>query len=199
MNLTGIGYMELGFRNFSNSKHPIQTEEDLKGLKIRGYNPLQIKAWESVGVNTTSVSWNELFTSLQQRLIDGQECATNSFYTEKFYEAQKYWSLTRHVFTNFLWYASSDFMDSLSESDQAFIMKCAQEAIDYNWELADLSEAEILRELEEEGFPVNEVDISVRRRLGEKINAVIREDIIANCGTDTYNMLMDAVAAERRE
>ena len=78
-------------------------------------------------------------------------------------------------------------------------MKCAQEAIDYNWELADLSEAEILRELEEEGFPVNEVDISVRRRLGEKINAVIREDIIANCGTDTYNMLMDAVAAERRE
>ena len=199
MNLTGIGYMELGFRNFSNSKHPIQTEEDLKGLKIRGYNPLQIKAWESVGVNTTSVSWNELFTSLQQRLIDGQECATNSFYTEKFYEAQKYWSLTRHVFTNFLWYASSDFMDSLSESDQAFIMKCAQEAIDYNWELADLSEAEILRELEEEGLPVNEVDISVRRRLGEKINAVIREDIIANCGTDTYNMLMDAVAAERRE
>lgn len=199
MNLTGIGYMELGFRNFSNSKHPIQTEEDLKGLKIRGYNPLQIKAWESVGVNTTSVSWNELFTSLQQRLIDGQECATNSFYTEKFYEAQKYWSLTRHVFTNFLWYASSDFMDSLSESDQAFIMKCAQEAIDYNWELADQSEAEILRGLEEEGFPVNEVDISVRRRLGEKINAAIREDIIANCGTDTYNMLMDAVAAERRE
>lgn len=199
MNLTGIGYMELGFRNFSNSKHPIQTEEDLKGLKIRGYNPLQIKAWESVGVNTTSVSWNELFTSLQQRLIDGQECATNSFYTEKFYEAQKYWSLTRHVFTNFLWYASSDFMDSLSESDQAFIMKCAQEAIDYNWELADQSEVEILRGLEEEGFPVNEVDISVRRRLGEKINAAIREDIIANCGTDTYNMLMDAVAAERRE
>ena len=95
MNLTGIGYMELGFRNFSNSKRPIQTEEDLKGLKIRGYNPLQIKAWESVGVNTTSVSWNELFTSLQQRLIDGQECATTSFYTEKFYEAQKYWSPCR--------------------------------------------------------------------------------------------------------
>lgn len=199
MNLTGIGYMELGFRNFSNSKRPIQTEEDLKGLKIRGYNPLQIKAWESVGVNTTSVSWNELFTSLQQRLIDGQECATTSFYTEKFYEAQKYWSLTRHVFTNFLWYANEDFMNSLSDSDRAFIMECAQEAIDYNWELADQSEEEILKQLEDAGFPVNDVDISVRRQLGEKINASIKGDIIANCGEDTYNMLMAAVAAERRE
>lgn len=199
MNLTGIGYMEMGFRNFSNSKRPIRVEEDLKGLKIRGYNPLQIKAWESVGVNTTSVSWNELFTSLQQRLIDGQECATTSFYTEKFYEAQKYWSLTRHVFTNFLWYANSDFMDSLSDSDRAFIMECAQEAVDYNWELADQSESEILEELEAEGFLINDVDISVRRNLGEKINGAIKDDIISNCGADVYNMLMDAVANERRE
>ena len=46
---------------------------------------------------------------------------------------------------------------------------------------------------------VNDVDISVRRQLGEKINASIKGDIIANCGEDTYNMLMAAVAAERRE
>ena len=198
-NLTGIGYMELGFRNFSNSKRPIQSEADLKGLKIRGYNPLQIKAWESVGVNTTSVSWNELFTSLQQKLIDGQECATTSFYTEKFYEAQKYWSLTRHVFTNFLWYANSDFMNSLSESDRAFLMECAQEAIDYNWELADQSETEILQKLKDSGFQVNDVDIAVRRRLGDTINAAIKDDIVASGGEDTYNMLMDAVAAQRRD
>ena len=67
MDLQGIGYMELGFRNFSNSKHPIIKADDLKGLKIRGYNPIQIEAWEALGVNTTSVSWNELFTSLQQK------------------------------------------------------------------------------------------------------------------------------------
>ena len=131
--------------------------------------------------------------------IRDRECATTSFYTEKFYEAQKYWSLTRHVFTNFLWYANEDFMNSLSDSDRAFIMECAQEAIDYNWELADQSEEEILKQLEDAGFPVNDVDISVRRQLGEKINASIKGDIIANCGEDTYNMLMAAVAAERRE
>ena len=56
-------------------------------------------------------------------------------------------------------------MNSLSDSDRAFIMECAQEAIDYNWELADQSEEEILKQLEDAGFPVNDVDISVRRQL----------------------------------
>ena len=76
-------------------------------------------------------------------------------------------------------------MNSLSDYDRAFIMECAQEAIDYNWELADQSEEEILKQLEDAGFPVNDVDISVRRQLGEKINASIKGDIIANCGEDT--------------
>lgn len=199
MDLVGVGYMELGFRNFSNSKRPINTEADLKGLKIRGYNPIQIKAWSSLGVNLTSVSWNELFASLQQKLIDGQECATNSFYTEKFYEAQKYYSLTKHVFTNFLWYANKDFMDSLSDENKKIIMDCAKEAIDYNWELADKTEEEILQKLEDEGFQVNEVDIEVRRAMGETISEAIKPDIIAQCGEETYDMLMAAVKAERQE
>lgn len=199
MDLTGIGYMELGFRNFSNSKRPITCEADLKGLKIRGYNPIQIKAWESLGVNTTSVSWNELFTSLQQRLIDGQECATNSFYTEKFYEAQTYWSLTRHVFTNFLWYANKDFMESLSDENRKIIMDCAQEAIDYNWELADKTEDETIQQLEDSGFKVNDVDIEARREMGETINTAIKPDIVSQCGEETYDMLMEAVEQERQE
>lgn len=199
MDLTGVGYMELGFRNFSNSKRPITCETDLKGLKIRGYNPIQIKAWESLGVNTTSVSWNELFTSLQQRLIDGQECATNSFYTEKFYEAQTYWSLTRHVFTNFLWYANKDFMESLSDENRKIIMDCAKEAIDYNWELADKTEDETIQQLEDSGFKVNDVDIDARREMGETINAAIKPDIVSQCGEETYDMLMKAVEQERQE
>lgn len=198
MGLEGIGYMELGFRNFSNSKHPINTQEDLKGLKIRGYNPIQIKAWESLGVNTTSVSWNELFTSLQQKMIDGQECATNSFYTEKFYEAQNYWSLTKHIFTNFLWYANKEFIDSLSEQDREIIMKDAKEAIDYNWELANKTEQETLQKLKDKGYKINEVDSKVRRSMGKIINEAIKPDIVGQCGEDLYNMVMAEVEKERQ-
>lgn len=199
MDLVGIGYMELGFRNFSNSKHSITKAEDLKNLKIRGYNPIQIKAWESLGVNTISVSWNELFTSLQQKMIDGQECATNSFYTEKFYEAQDYWSLTRHVFTNFLWYANKDFMESISEEERTILLECAEEAIDYNWKLVDEAEEDALQKLEAEGVQVNEVDVQERRKMGEIINGTIKNDIVSLCGEETYDMLMDAVEEQREK
>lgn len=197
MDLQGIGYMELGFRNFSNSKHPIVKADDLKGLKIRGYNPIQIEAWESLGVNTTSVSWNELFTSLQQKMIDGQECATNSFYTEKFYEAQKYWSLTRHVFTNFLWYANKDFMESISEEERTILLDCAKEAIDYNWQLVDEIEEETLKKLEEEGVQVNEVDAEERHKMGDTMNERTKGDIVSLCGEEIYNTLMEAVEEQR--
>ena len=199
MDLEGIGYMELGFRNFSNSKHPIVEPDNLKNLKIRGYNPIQIKAWESLGVNTTSVSWNELFTSLQQKMIDGQECATNSFYTEKFYEAQDYWSLTKHVFTNFLWYANKDFMETISEEERTILLECAREAIDYNWELVDKAEEETLQKLEDGGVQINEVDVEVRREMGETMNAAIKNDIVSLCGEDVYNKVMDAVKEQREK
>lgn len=197
-NLVGMGYMELGFRNFSNSKRPIETLDDLKGLKIRGYNTIQIKAWEALGLNTTSVSWGELFTSLQQKMIDGQECATTSFYTEKFYEAQDYWSLTRHVFTNYLWYANKDFMDSLSEEHRQILMDCAQEAIDYNWELNIETEQSTLDQLRAEGFAVNDVSLEVRREMGRIMNDAVREDIVSLCGQEIYDMVMDAVEQQRQ-
>ena len=197
-NLVGMGYMELGFRNFSNSKRPIETLDDLKGLKIRGYNSIQIKAWEALGLNTTSVSWGELFTSLQQKMIDGQECATTSFYTEKFYEAQDYWSLTRHVFTNYLWYANKDFMDSLSEEHRQILMDCAQQAIDYNWELNMETEQSTLDQLRAEGFAVNDVSLEVRREMGRIMNDAVREDIVALCGQEIYDMVMDAVEQQRQ-
>ena len=197
-NLVGMDYMELGFRNFSNSKRPIETLDDLKGLKIRGYNSIQIKAWEALGLNTTSVSWGELFTSLQQKMIDGQECAMTSFYTEKFYEAQDYWSLTRHVFTNYLWYANKDFMDSLSEEHRQILKDCAQEAIDYNWELNIETEQSTLDQLRAEGFAVNDVSLEVRREMGRIMNDAVREDIVALCGQEIYDMVMDTVEEQRQ-
>lgn len=198
MNLTGIGYMALGFRNFSNSKRPIVQTEDLKGLKIRGYNPLQITAWSAVGAAPTSVSWNELFTSLQQRLIDGQECAVNSFYLEKFYEAQKYLSLTKHIFTNFLWFANTDFMNSLSEVDKQIIMEASKEAIDYNWQLVSEIEQDTLDLLEKSGIKINEVDSDVKIKMSKEMNSAIKETIVKQCGETIYNRVFEEIEKARQ-
>ncbi|MTI65113.1 MAG: TRAP transporter substrate-binding protein [Firmicutes bacterium] len=196
--LTGLGYMEIGFRNFSNSKRAINTAEDINGLKIRGYNPLQIKAWESVGATLTNLSWSEVFTSLQQNLIDGQECATTSFYTAKFYEAQEYWSLTKHIYTNYLWYANSKFMNKLSAEDRKLIEEEAKVAIDLERELMAKQEKETLEKLPGLGVKVNEVPLKERQKMGKVMNEAVKEDIISKCGEDIYNMVMSEIEAERK-
>ncbi|SKC36342.1 TRAP transporter substrate-binding protein [Maledivibacter halophilus] len=198
MGLTGLGYMEIGFRNFSNSKQPIKTAEDVQGIKIRGYNPIQIKAWEAAGATLTNLSWTEVFTSLQQNLIDGQECATTSFYTAKFYEAQKYWSLTKHIYTNYLWYANTKFMDSLSDEDRGLIEEEIEAAIKLERDLMKKQEEETLAQLPDLGIEVNEVPLEERKKMAELMNAAVKEDIISKCGQEIYNMVMKEVEAERK-
>lgn len=197
--LTGLGYMEIGFRNFSNNNKPLKTMEDFEGLKIRGYNPLQIKAWESLGLSLTNLSWDELFTSLQQNLIDGQESATTSFYDEKFYETQNYWSLTKHVYTNYLWYANSKFMDSLSDKNKKIIQEESENAIKSERELMEKLEKETLEKLPDEGVKVNEVPLEERYKMGEIMNDAIKTDIVEQTGQDLYDIVMNEIEVERKE
>ncbi|MCF7945106.1 MAG: TRAP transporter substrate-binding protein [Spirochaetia bacterium] len=195
--IKGLGYMEIGFRNFSNSKRPIEEVEDLQGLKIRGYSPMQIKAWSAAGCNLTTLSWTEVFTSLQQNLIDGQECATTSFYNARFYEAQEYWSLTQHIYTNFLWYVNQRFWDGLSEEDQNIIADAAERTIDLDRDFVAQQEAEVLGKLEEAGVKINEVPIPTKRELGDLMNSAIENEIIETAGKDVYELVMEEVVAER--
>lgn len=198
MNLTGMGYMEIGFRNFSNSKRAIETAEDLEGLKIRGYSPMQIKAWESVGCSLTNLAWAEVFTSLQQNLIDGQEAAVASFYNAKFYEAQKYLSMTNHIYTNWLWFANKDFMNGLSDEDKTIVENAVKEAIAYDRQLLADSQTEVLTKMPELGVEVNEVPLTERQKLGEKMNNAIKDDIIGACGQELYDYVNEQIAAERK-
>ncbi|MBI9103866.1 MAG: TRAP transporter substrate-binding protein [Spirochaetales bacterium] len=198
MDLVGLGYMEIGFRNFSNSKRAIETPEDVRGLKIRGYSPMQIAAWESVGCSLTSLSWSEVFTSLQQNLIDGQECATTSFYNAKFYEAQKYWSLTRHIYTNWLWYANKSFMDGLSAADRTLVENAAKEAIAEDRRLMAAAEQETLDKLPGLGITVQDVPLETRLAMGAMMNEAVGDQIIEKCGEDIYNLVMTEIKNERQ-
>ncbi len=197
MNLVGLGYMEIGFRNFSNSKHPIVKAEDVAGLKIRGYSPMQIKAWEAAGATLTNLAWAEVFTSLQQNLIDGQESAVASFYNAKFYEAQKYLSLTNHIYTNWLWYANKDFMDALTPEDRTIIEAAAKEAINYDRALLAEDQEATLAKLPELGVEVNELPFEERQKLGDLMNNAVKDDIIEMCGQEIYDMVNEQIEAER--
>lgn len=197
MAVTGLGYMEMGFRNFSNNKRPIEEMEDLEGLKIRGYNPIQIKAWESLGMSLTNLSWSELFTSLQQNLIDGQESATTSFYTEKFYEAQDYYTLTKHIYTNYPWYVNTEFLEGLEEEERQLLKQEVATAINLERELMAKEEQQMLDELPGLGVQMNEIADEERHKIGELMNTAIRDEIVKETGEELYDIVMEEVEANR--
>ncbi|MBW2306148.1 MAG: TRAP transporter substrate-binding protein [Deltaproteobacteria bacterium] len=89
--IRALGYITGGFRHLTNSKRPVCSLEDLKGLKIRvPKNALMIAAYKSWGINPVPMAWSEVFTALQQQVIDGQDNPYISIHANKFYEVQKY-------------------------------------------------------------------------------------------------------------
>ncbi|MBI5248021.1 MAG: DctP family TRAP transporter solute-binding subunit [Desulfomonile tiedjei] len=110
-----LAFLDNGFRNLTNSKRPVKTPEDVKGLKIRTMEaPTHLAIWRAIGANPTPMAW-PIFTQLQQGVIDGQENPTAVIHAAKLIEAgQKYLTLTRHVYSALVFVASKAFLDGLS-------------------------------------------------------------------------------------
>jgi tripartite ATP-independent transporter DctP family solute receptor len=105
---------DLGFRHITNSKRPINSPADLKGLKIRTQsNPLHLQGFKAFGASPTPMSFAELFPALQQGVVDGQENPIFMTYIVKLYKPQKYMSLTGHLFSAGAFVMNNDFYNSM--------------------------------------------------------------------------------------
>lgn len=130
--IKGLGQMENGFRNLTNSKRAVAKPEDLTGIKIRvAENPVQIAAWKSLGANPTPMAWGEIFTALQQRTLDGQETSLELIVSNRFYEAQKFLTVSEHLYMPFTLIASLDFYEALSPAHRAIIDDASAEVVAY--------------------------------------------------------------------
>src|SRR5919112_64651 len=110
--LVGLAYMEQGFRSISNSRRPIHKMEDIQGLKIRTIlNPLYIDMLNTLGANAVPMPFTELYTALETRTVDGQENPYSTVEASKFYEVQKYFSNTKHIYNPQLLLAGKEFLD----------------------------------------------------------------------------------------
>jgi len=126
--LYNLAWWENGFRQLTNSAREITKPEDIKGLKIRTMeNPIHLAAWKALGANPSPMPFSEVFTALQQKTIDGQENPIPTIFANKFYEVNKYTSLTGHVYTPFMFLFSKKIFDSLPKEDQDIISAAAKE------------------------------------------------------------------------
>jgi TRAP-type transport system periplasmic protein len=130
--IKGLGYYENGYRQITNSIRPIKVPEDLKGMKIRTMeNPVHLATFRKLGTNPSPMPFSEVFTALQQKTIDGQENPSTTNYLQKFYEVQKYNTISNHFYTPFVSMYSKKSWDTLSKEDQDIILKATKESSVY--------------------------------------------------------------------
>lgn len=146
--LIGLAYWENGYRQLTNSKRSVVTPEDVKGLKVRTMeNPMHLAAWRAMGANPTPMAFGELFSAMQQGVVDGQENPWGTIYLQNFFEVQKYTTDTGHVYSPFVLLISKKFWDKLPNDLQKIVREAAVLAKDHNRELNRKMNAEYLEEL----------------------------------------------------
>ena len=192
--LQGLCIFSLGFRELYNSAHAVESFADLNGLSIRGYSTIQIAAWQSVGVDPVSVDWNELFVSMQQKLIDGEEGAICNFEDYSFYEVQPYFAMTDHVFSTDMAIASQEWLESLSEEDRALVDEAIQAAYEYHRDnYIPENEALLEKFASEYGTQITYPDDAMKQQMKEAMQPVTSEMIIELVGQETYDEYMSLV------
>ena len=154
-----LALWENGFRHITNNERPINTPEDLDGLKLRTpKGAWRVKMFQSYGANPTPMAFSEVFTALQTGVIDGQENPYAQIHSAKFQEVQDYLSITGHVYTPAYVVVSDKHFGDLPEDIQEILEQTARETQAYVYALAARMETELLADLEAGGMQVNEAD-----------------------------------------
>jgi len=154
-----LTYFENGFRHITNNTRPINTPEDLQGIKLRTpKGSWRVKMFQQYGANPTPMAFSEVFTALQTNVIDGQENPYAQIWSAKFQEVQKYLSITGHVYTPAYLLVSEKHFSKLPEDVKTALMAAASETQPKVYEMAAKLETELLDNLKKGGVQVNTAD-----------------------------------------
>jgi tripartite ATP-independent transporter DctP family solute receptor len=195
--LVNLAYWENGFRNLTNSKRPVTKLEDMPGLKVRVMqNNVFLDTFKTMGANAVPMSFGELFTALETKAIDGQENPFVTIDTSKFYEVQKYLSVTRHAYTPFMVLYSKPLWDKLSPAEQKVLQECAIAGRDEQRKVSRALNDKSLAALKQRGMLVNEITPAEQKRLRDSVKPVY-EKHQSTIGKETVDR-MNATLAKIR-
>jgi TRAP-type transport system periplasmic protein len=185
--LVGLVYWENGFRNLTNSKHPVSKLEDLNGIKLRVMqNNVFLDSFKTLGANAVPLPFSELFSALETGTVDGQENPFNTILSSKFYEVQKYLSVTNHVYSPWIVLVSKKWWDTLSKDEQKVLMDAAVASRDYERKDTRDEAGKALAELKAKGMQINELSPAETARMRDKLTR-INAGVAANVGMDLWN------------
>lgn len=169
-----LAFGESGYRQITNSKKPIVTPEDLHGLKIRTPSmEMMVGTYKEFGGDPTVMNFSEVFTSLQQGVIDGQENPLPIILNSKLYEVQKYLTMWNYMYDPIVFGMNKKLYDSLDPDTQKMMRETAQEAAKYQIELNRQADQKVLDELKAKGMEVVELTPEQMKAFQEKVKPVI--------------------------
>jgi len=172
--IIGLAYTELGFRNLTNSKRPINTVEDMAGLKLRVIpNAINVDWVKAVGANPTPMAFPEVYAGMEQKAIDGQENPLSVILANKFYEVQKNLAITNHQYNPQSLIFSKKIWDTLQPAERKVLQDAATEAALYQRKVNRDAAATQLAELKKNGMQVTELSAAEQAKLRDKFKPVI--------------------------
>ncbi|HAS02979.1 MAG TPA: hypothetical protein DCR57_04370 [Pasteurella multocida] len=190
--LKGLAFWEVGFRSFTNSKHPVKTPDDIKGLKVRtNQNPMYIQAFSILEANPVPMPLSELYTALETRAVDAQEHPVGIVWSAKLYEVQKHLSLTNHGYTPLIVVMNKAKFDGLSPALQSAILEAAKEAGAYQRKLNLDNEKGIIEKMQKAGIQV--IETVDTKPFKAAIESEVRKAFIEKNGDDLVKQI-DALA-----
>lgn len=173
--LKGLVYYDAGKRSFYTKTKSIESPEDLKGLKVRTLESnMAINMIKSFGSSPTPVSYGELYTALQQGIVDGAENNPPSLYTSRHYEVCKYYSINEHTAVPDVVIVSTKVWNKLDDLEKQWIQEAAEESAVYQYKLWAESVEESLREMEKAGVIISYPDPTPFREAVESLYETIK-------------------------
>ena len=190
----GLSIPDFGFRHVTNSRRPINSVDDLRGLKIRTMeNRIHLDCFRAMGANPTAMGWSEVFTGLQQGTIDGQENPFATMWAYNLYEVQRYMSKTAHVYDWTVFVIGKDFWDTLTSNEQAAIRQGAEIARKYCADAVAQEDLDAEKNIIASGKSlINEVALEIRDQMSALCDP-IKERYAIESDAALYKQLVDEV------
>ncbi len=172
-NIRGMCFYDAGSRSFYTIDKPINTPEDLKGMKIRVMkSPTAVSMMKEFGASPTPISWGELYTALQSGVVDGAENNPPSFYLSHHYEVCKFYTLNEHTAVPDVVIMSKPIWDKLSKKEQGWLSQAIKESVVVQRKLWAESVAESLAEVEKAGVTIIRPD---KNLFAEKVSGIYEQ------------------------
>jgi tripartite ATP-independent transporter DctP family solute receptor len=192
---TALGWMELGSRQTTNNRRPIKTIEDFKGLKIRMQpNETHLATFRALGANPIAMDVKELYSALQQGVVDGQENPYSIIQNNRYFEVQKYLSNTNHFFDFIVLIANKRQFEALKPKQKDAVKQAVKMAVEAQRKMAAEEDKAALEDLKAKGMQFDEISPETAAEL-RKATAGVVEEVKKRAGAE----LVDRVVAEARK